>query len=158
MLWIVCSMVLNSAPKEEIDDWYYGRECTDNVKNAFIDAYTRVLDWYNKGYFRENFEGTKIDDIPTLFSQGETAFVVGGDWDIANYEASGLNVGAFVFPGFSADEDPYIVNATDGAWALNADLTPTEKEAAGLCVRTAYPGLVWDFCSMAFDPDRILKL
>ncbi len=130
MLWAVGSMVLNSAPKEEIDDWYYGKDCTDNVKQAFIDAYTRVLDWYNNGYFRDNFEGTKLDDIPTLFSQGQTAFVIGGDWDIANYEATGLNVGAFVFPGFNADEEPYIVNATDGAWALNADLTPTEKEAA----------------------------
>ena len=130
MLWAVGSMVLNSAPKEEIDDWYYGKDCTDNVKQAFIDAYTRVLDWYNNGYFRDNFQGTKLDDIPTLFSQGQTAFVIGGDWDIANYEATGLNVGAFVFPGFNADEEPYIVNATDGAWALNADLTPTEKEAA----------------------------
>lgn len=130
ILWMVCSMVLNSAPKEEIDDWYYGRDCSDNVKNAFINAYAKVKEWYDNGYFRDNFEGTKMEDIATLFSQGKTAFVVGGDWDIALYEASGLNVGAFVFPGFSADEAPYIVNATDGAWALNAGLNATEKEAA----------------------------
>ncbi len=130
ILWMVQAMVLNGAPKEEIDNWYYGKECSDNVKNAFIDAYAKVKEWYDNDYFREGFEGTKMADIPTLFSQGQTAFVVGGDWDIALYEATGLNVGAFVFPGFSEDEAPYIVNATDGAWALNANLDATQKEAA----------------------------
>ena len=113
-----------------MDDWYYGRACSDNVKNAFINAYTRVKKWYDQGFFRENFEGTKMDDTPILFGQGQTAFVVDGDWSISLYEASGLNIGAFVFPGFSADEAPYIVNATDGAWALNANLDATQKEAA----------------------------
>lgn len=130
ILWAVEGMVLNSAPKEEVDDWYYGRNCSDNVKNAFIDAYTHIKSWYDNGYFRQNFEGTKIDDIPTLFSQGKTAFVIGGDWDMGNYEATGLNLGTFAFPGFKADEAPYIVNATDGAWALNAELDATQKEAA----------------------------
>lgn len=130
ILWAVESMVLNGAPKEEVDDWYYRKDCSDNVKNAFVDAYERIKQWYDNGYFRENFEGTKIDDIPTLFSQGQTALVIGGDWDMGNYEASGLNVGAFVFPGFESTESPYIVNATDGAWALNADLDATKKEAA----------------------------
>lgn len=130
ILWAVEGMVLNGAPKDEVDQWYYGEESTENVKNAFVTAYEHIQKWYENGYFRENFEGTKIDDIPTLFSQGKTAMTLGGDWDLGNYNASGLNVGAFVFPGFDANENPYIVNATDGAWALNADLNPTEKEAA----------------------------
>lgn len=129
ILWAVESMVLNSAPKEEVDDWYYGKASSENVKNAFIKAYTHIQDWYEKGYFRENFEGTKIDDIPTLFSQGKTAFTLAGDWDLPSYNDSGLNIGTFAFPGFEAGGQ-YIVNATDGAWALNADLSAIEKEAA----------------------------
>ncbi len=81
-------------------------------------------------FSEKNFEGTKMEDTPTLFGQGQTAFVVDGDWGISLYEATGLNIGAFVFPGFSEDEAPYIVNATDGAWALNANLDATQKEAA----------------------------
>jgi len=130
ILWAVESMVLNNAPKEDVDDWYYGVESTENVKNAFINAYEHVMKWYDNGYFRENFEGTKIDDIPTLFSQGKTAFTLNGDWDLPSFNMSGLNVGAFVFPGFDDSENPYLVNSTDGAWALNAELDPTEKEAA----------------------------
>lgn len=145
ILWMMMSMVLNSAPKEEIDDWYYGNGCTENVEKAFTDAYTRIKEWYENGYFRENFEGVKYEDVATLFSQGQTAFVVGGDWDIALYEASGVNVGAFVFPGFSADTAPYIVNATDGAWALNAGLSATEKEAA------------LDFIDIFFQDDYVTR-
>lgn len=129
ILWAVEAMVLNSAPKDEVDDWYYGKACSDNVKNAFIEAYTCIMDWYEKGYFRENFEGTKMDDVYTLFSQGQTAFVLAGDWDLSNYNNTGLNLGTFAFPGFEAGGQ-YMVNATDGAWALNADLNATEKEAA----------------------------
>lgn len=130
ILWAMESMVLNSAPKEEVDRWYYGEASTDNIKNAFIQAYEHIQKWYENGWFRENFEGTKIDDIPTLFSQGKTAFTINGDWDLPNFNMSGLNIGAFVFPGFDSSQQPYLVNATDGAWALSSDLTLEEKEAA----------------------------
>lgn len=130
ILWAMESMVLNSAPKEEVDRWYYGEASTDNIKNAFIQAYEHIQKWYENGWFRENFEGTKIDDIPTLFSQGKTAFTINGDWDLPSFNMSGLNIGAFVFPGFDSSQQPYLVNATDGAWALSSDLTLEEKEAA----------------------------
>lgn len=145
ILWAVESMVLNSAPKDEVDNWYYGVESTDNVKNAFIQAYEHIQKWYDNGWFRENFEGTKIDDIPTLFSQGKTAFTLNGDWDLPSFNMSGLNIGAFVFPGFDSSQQPYLVNATDGAWALSADLTPEEKEAA------------LDFIDIFFQDDYVQK-
>lgn len=145
ILWAVESMVLNSAPKDKVDNWYYGVESTDNVKNAFIQAYEHIQKWYENGWFRENFEGTKIDDIPTLFSQGKTAFTLNGDWDLPSFNMSGLNIGAFVFPGFDSSQQPYLVNATDGAWALSADLTPEEKEAA------------LDFIDIFFQDDYVQK-
>lgn len=145
IIWAAESMILNSAPKDDIDDWYYKRTFSENMKKAFTDAFARISDWHKKGYYRENFEGVKGDDVPALFSQGKTAFTIDGDWSLANFEASGLNMGAFIFPGFSADSEPYIVDATDGAWALNANLD-TNKKAAAL-----------DWIDIFFEDDFVKK-
>lgn len=144
MLWAVQSMVLNNAPKEEVDDWYYRRNASDNVKQAFIEAFETVNDWYKKGYYRENFEGIPESDIIPLFAQGQSAMILNGDWNLAQMEMTGLNVGAFAFPGLESGT-PYVVNAVDGAWALNAELDETKKAAA------------LDWINIFFEEDYVSK-
>jgi ABC-type glycerol-3-phosphate transport system substrate-binding protein len=143
--WMIYHMVQNSASKSDVDDWYYMRNSSDSMKRAFIQAYTTANDWYKAGYFREGFEGVGFDDVNTLFSQGKTALVVGGDWDIPELEMSGLNVGVFIFPPINANPHPYIVNAVDGAWALNANLNATQKAAA------------LDWIDIFFEPDFVAQ-
>lgn len=130
ILWMVQHMVQNAVPKNEVDDWYYLRNASDNIKNAFIDSYKLVDKWYKAGYFRDGFQGLKLDDVTTMFAQGNSATVLGGDWNLPDMDASGLNVGAFIFPPYKNDGSPVIVNAVDGAWALNKNLDATKKAAA----------------------------
>lgn len=127
--WAAQSMILNSAPKEDIDAWYYRENCSDAVKDAFVNAFTHIKNWYDNGYYRPGFEGVMADDIIPLFSQGQTAFTLDGDWSLGQFEMTGIDVGAFVFPGFE-EGTPYAVNATDGAWALNANLDANKKACA----------------------------
>lgn len=131
ILWIATSIVQNQAPKDEIDDWYYMIYSSEAVREAFIEAFQIVLDWYQAGFFREGFQGIRLDDVAMMFAMGETAAIVGGDWDLPEIDASGLNVGVFSFPPVVATDEPVtIINAVDGAWALNADLDANQTAAA----------------------------
>lgn len=144
MGWAAESMILNTAPKEDIDDWYYQINSSDAVKNAFIDTFTRLKKWYDNGWYRADFEGVKGDDVISLFSQGKTALTLDGDWSLSQFEMSGLNVGAFAFPGFEAGT-PYAVNAVDGAWALNINLDANKKACA------------LDFIDVFYQPEYLAK-
>lgn len=145
ILWVIEHLVQNQAPKSEVDDWYYMKNASDNVKTAFIDSYKRIDQWYKAGYFRQGFEGLKLDDVTTMFAQGKSAMVLGGDWDLPNMEASGLNLGAFTFPPVKKDGSPVIVNAVDGAWALNKNLDANKKAAA------------LDWIDLFFEPEFVTK-
>jgi raffinose/stachyose/melibiose transport system substrate-binding protein len=130
--WYIQSMVLNGAPKAEIDDWYYNRQITPAVEQAFIDAATTYQSWVKKGYFREGFEGVDYGDLPTLFAQGDSAMSIDGNWFVSAYESTGINVGVFPFPGNREKVDkPYIVGAIDAGWALNNELDE-QKTQIGL--------------------------
>lgn len=144
MGWAAESLILNSAPKADIDDWYYQKNSSEAVKTAFIDAFTRLKKWYDNGWYRPDFEGVKGDDVISLFSQGKTALTLDGDWSLSQFEMSGINVGAFAFPGFEAGT-PYAVNSVDGAWALNASLDATKKACA------------LDFIDVFYQPEYLQK-
>lgn len=105
------------------------KNASDNVKNAFINSFTKLTEWKEKGYFRENFEGVSNSDVINLFGEGKTAMLLDGDWDQGLIEMTGINAGAFVFPGME-EGTPYVINATDGAWALNKELDPAGMELA----------------------------
>lgn len=129
LLWLINHIVYSKAPKADIDKWYYGQETPESVKQAFIEAFRVGKEMADKGYFRKNFEGVQYDSVPQLFGQGKTAMIMDGDWNLPLYEQTGVPTGIFAFP--SAEQNPTITNAPDGAWALNAKLS-SEKKAAAL--------------------------
>lgn len=127
-LWLAYHIVFSKAPKADVDKWYYGKETPESIKQAFIEAFRIGQDMAKKGYFRKNFEGVQYESVPQLFGQAKTAMIMDGDWNLASYEQTGVPTGIFAFP--SNEQAPIIVNATDGAWALNAKLSPEKKAAA----------------------------
>lgn len=143
LLWLMFNIILNKAPKEDIDKWYYNKETPETVKQAFIEAFRIGQNMAQKGYFRKNFEGVSYDSVPQLYGQGKTAMITDGDWNLAAYEGTQVPTGIFAFPGAESGKSPIIVNATDGAWALNAKL-PADKKAAALDYIDAFmdPGII----------------
>ncbi len=128
LLWFMYHIIYSKAPKADIDKWYYGQETPESVKLAFIDAFKTIKDMADKGYFRKNYQGVQYDSVPQLYGQGKTALLTDGDWNLAAYEQTGIPTGIVAVP--SMEQNPVIVNATDGAWALNANLSDDRKAAA----------------------------
>ena len=139
LLWMVYHIIYAKVPKSDIEQWYYQKATSDSVKQGFIDAFKTMYDWGQKGYFRKNFSAVEYDNIPKLYAQGKTAMVADGDWNLAAYDQSKIPTGIFTFP----NGTNIIVNATDGAWALNAKLDPQKKPA---CL---------DFIDTFMNPDVI---
>lgn len=144
-LWMIFNLVQNTASKAEIDDWYYNISSSDGMRDAFIQFYELMIKWEEAGYFRDDYLGIDYDGATALFSQGNTAMIVSGDWDLPLFEMSGLNLGCFAFPPPTPTDNPYIVNAVDGAWALNANLNATQRE------------IVLDWIDIFFDIDYVIK-
>ena len=93
--WYIQSIVQNKAPMDKVMDWYYRTDSSEEVKQAFIDAEEIVKRWSDAGYFRDMYEGIDYGDVPSLFSQGQTAMSLDGNWFLYDYENSGVNVGVF---------------------------------------------------------------
>lgn len=116
---------------KDMNDWYLLKGTSQAWKDAFIFAFTLINDWVKAGYLREGFEGTNYFNLPTLYSQGDVAMVVDGDWNMPAYEDSGVPTGAFALPNNDDPEQPIrIVNSSNGGWGLNANLSSEEKAAA----------------------------
>ena len=128
--WMMGNMLFTSAGMEDVNKWYYLEETTDAFKEAFTFAAKEIEEWRDNGYIREEVLGIDGTVVVPMFTMGETAMICTGDWDLANIEATGLNLGTFVFPGINPDMPLYSVNAADGAWAVTTEATEAETEAA----------------------------
>lgn len=130
LMWSYFSLLYGQVSKEDVDKFYYVKDTTAPLEKAMISSLTTINDWVKKGYYRKDMSSIDYNNIPTLFAKGETAMVVDGDWNLPAYKDLTFPVGVFSFPQTDAKLSNTIVNATDGAWALNAKLTPEKKAAA----------------------------
>lgn len=145
-MWSVFHMLYNQVPMDDIKKFYFQEGITPEFEMAFIANLNQVNDWENSGYYRK--EDASIDGtaVPTYYAKGQSAMVLGGNWDIPNYEGKNIPTGAFAFPKQDASSETHsIVNATDGGWALNANLSGEKKQAA------------LDFIDTFMNPD-VIKL
>jgi len=130
LMWSMNCMTFTSCPMEDVNKWYYLEETTDAFREAMLYAAIEVADWVEKGYLREDVLGIDSSLLVPIFGMGETAMMVGGDWDQAMVDEAGLNVGAFCFPVVNEELPLYIVNATYSAWCIPTDATEEETDAA----------------------------
>ena len=130
LLWMIFHIVMSKAPLQDVQDWYYGHKTSDKVKEAFIYAFKQTDSWVKNDYFRKDFSSIDYGNTIILYGQGKTAMTVDGDWDLDDIVKTKVPTGVFLFPQAQPSKERYIVNATDGAWALNAKLNPEKKQAA----------------------------
>ncbi len=129
--WFIQSLVQNKAPFQDVLNWYYGQESSENMKKAFIESENLVKKWSDAGYFRKDYIGIDYGDVPSLFGKGESAMSLDGNWFLGDYEKTGLNVGIFAFPGVTDNKTPnYIINPVDAAFAVSKQVNPTQLAVA----------------------------
>ncbi|WP_158602353.1 ABC transporter substrate-binding protein [Cohnella endophytica] len=130
-MWSVFNMIYNQTSKDDVQQFYFQKGITPAFEKAIVSALTQVNDWQNSGYFRKEDASIDGNAVPTYYAKGQSAMVLGGNWDIPTYEGTKVPTGAFAFPAADASSQSHaIVNATDGGWALNADLSDEKKQAA----------------------------
>lgn len=129
-LWTLYHLVMGTAPMEDVQKWYYAKETTPVFEKAFVDSLKVMEDYGKKGYYRPNSMAIDYKTTPSLYAAGKSAMLVDGDWELPNIEKANIPTGVFIFPRKDQNLPPTIVNATDSAWALNANLSPEKKQAA----------------------------
>ena len=130
-MWSVFHMLYNQVPMEDIRKFYFQQGITPEFEKAFVAALNQVDEWQKSGYYRKEDASIDGSAVPTYYAKGQSAMVLGGNWDIPTYEGTNVPTGAFPFPQQDANSQTHaIVNATDGGWALNAKLSDEKKQAA----------------------------
>ncbi|MFM9281275.1 ABC transporter substrate-binding protein [Paenibacillus jiagnxiensis] len=130
-MWSVFHMLYNQAPMDDIKQFYFQKGITPEFEKAFTSALNQVNEWERSGYYRQEDASIDGSAVPSYYAKGQSAMVLGGNWDIPNYEGTNVPTGAFAFPKQDASSKTHaIVNATDGGWAVNAKLSEEKKQAA----------------------------
>lgn len=130
-MWSLFQMLYNQVPMDDVKRFYFHTGVTPAFEKGFVSALNQINDWGNKGYYRPDDASITGDAVPTYYAKGQSAMVLGGNWDIGTYEGTKIPTGAFAFPQFDATSTTHtIINPTDGGWALNAKLSDAKKQAA----------------------------
>ena len=117
------------AGREWYDDFMYTTGEVDFDVEANLAAAQMLRDWIDKGYFPDGFQGIGYDDSWQLFSSGEGAMMLTGNWLTGEFLAgpNADNIGFFLLPPMEEDGFKMSVGGTSLAFAIrngtpNADL------------------------------------
>jgi raffinose/stachyose/melibiose transport system substrate-binding protein len=145
LMWTVYSLLYGLTDMEDVNSFYYQKGPTPAFEEAMVASLKKVDEWVEKGYYRKEMASIDGDALMPLYSQGKSAMMLDGDWNLPSYTKMEFDVGVFPFPQMNPDLPHTIVNATDSAWALNAKLAdqPEKKQAA------------LDFIAIFMDPEVV---
>lgn len=130
-MWTLFHMLYNQVSMDDVKQFYFQKGITPAFEKGFVDSLNKINDWVKKGYYRADDASITGDAVPTYYAKGQSAMVLGGNWDIPTYEGTKIPTGAFAFPKTNANSTTHtIINPSDGGWALNAKLSPAKKQAA----------------------------
>lgn len=93
------------------------------------DAYNKMIEWGDKGYFGDNWTGVTGQGASLAFSTGSAVMYIGGTWNISTFQENNpaLNFGAFQIP----CEDGQVPFVSTSSCGLGVS-SKTENEAAAL--------------------------
>ncbi len=112
---------------DTVRDLGFGVEGGDWTSDDNMQAAEKLVEFVDKGYFTEGFNGVAYDDAAAAFGRGEGVFLIGGTWLTADLqEALGTRVGFILPPGDGSD---YV--ATGGTSLPFAVSTASEAPDAG---------------------------
>lgn len=129
-LW---NAVLNGLGDEDAyRDWVYGSS-ESTIETESAEQATRTLhQWADEGYMPEGANATSDNDAQAAFANGESAFLVTGNWAAAELsEEMGDNVGFFLAPG-SAEGDAPVASGASVSFAISSQTDHDDVAAAFL--------------------------
>lgn len=93
-----------------------------------VDAYNKMIEWGNKGYFGDNWTGISGQGTSLAFSTGKAAMYIGGTWNISTFKENNpaLKFGAFQIP----CEDGQIPFVSTSSCGLGVSSKTENPEAA----------------------------
>lgn len=111
--------------RQWLDDFVYGRNNVSFDTPENQQAAEKLMEWVKNGYFIKGFEGITGDDMAKLFSQGEAAMLLSGNW-WANVlvKADPTNWGFFPLPPYSGKQ-----NMAVGGLGLMLSINKDSKNA-----------------------------
>lgn len=119
----------------DVDDyrsWVYGEPDATIETDAARKATDKVVDWKKKGYLPASANATTTEDAQAQFANGESAFLITGNWATAALqEEMGDNVGFFLMPTESG-EPVKVASGASVAYAISSKTKHPDVAAAFL--------------------------
>lgn len=116
-----------TAGKEKEEEVLFGNARWDRPE--FVNAAKIFLDWVNRGYFPEGFNGMTYAEENVLFTSGQAAMNITGTWILQELTRSAppFELGVFFFPQIY-DDLPLATMTGEGAeWSISADTKHPEE-------------------------------
>ncbi len=119
------------AERSWYDDFMFLRGNVTFDTPANLEAARLLQEWVQKGYLTEGFEGIGYDDSWQMFSAGEGAMMLTGNWLSADLLAgpNGANLGFFLVPPLEAGGYKLNVGGAGAGYGISAQC-PYPDEAA----------------------------
>ncbi len=163
--WVLGSLIGHYGSAAYVRSWLTGTAGTTFVNAPNRAATNKLLDWIQKGYVTDDFNGVPYPDSVSAFSEGEGVFLVTGSWVAAGVRAKlGNNVGFVNFPvgpsrkfqGIGSLSLPWHISARTKNPDLAAELMDTLVNRQAGPVLLAH-GRIPGFATVARAPNPLLR-
>ena len=116
----------------EYKDWVYGAAGSTIETDAAAEATETFSRWVDEGYITEGANATSDDDARAEFVNGDSLFLVTGNWAAFELEAEmGDDAGFLLMPGRTADQAP-VASGASVAYAVSSRTEHPDVAAAFL--------------------------
>lgn len=116
----------------EYKDWVYGAAGSSIETDAAAEATETFSRWVDEGYVTEGANATSDDDARAEFADGDSLFLVTGNWAAFELEAEmGDDAGFMLMPGRTADQAP-VASGASVAYAVSSSTEHPDVAAAFL--------------------------
>ena len=129
-LWNALLNVLGD--QEEYRSWVYGAPDATIETEAAGEATRTLTRWSEEGFLPQDANATSDDDAQAEFANGESAFLVTGNWAAAELSQDmGEDVGFFLMPGPTGKETP-VASGSSVSYAISSQSEHYDVAAAFL--------------------------
>lgn len=110
------ALVAGKAKQEEV---FFKDTAWNN--DSYLEACNIFMDWANKKYFPEGFNGIDYGEANTLFSMGKAGMNITGTWVIQDMAAiDGFKIDVFLLPQIKKDIPRATMTGEGSQWEVNA--------------------------------------
>ncbi|AYY12346.1 extracellular solute-binding protein [Actinobacteria bacterium YIM 96077] len=129
-IWNALLNVLGDV--EDYRAWVYGEDGATIENDGAAEATDTLIEWVDEGYIPSSANATADSDAQANFANGESAFLITGNWAAADLESEmGEDVGFFLMPTASG-EPATVASGASVAYAISSKTEHPNVAAAFL--------------------------